>query len=104
MHGELILIERLEAENSALLQELEEAKKGYRVAELGWQVECSNLKQMNTELRQNLNRTDLQVQQLVELVDFYKEKFKRAEALLEELQRRYEPELEYARDLGRCGI
>jgi hypothetical protein len=41
---------------------------------------------------------------LVELVDFYKEKFKRAEALLEELQRRYEPELEYARDLGRCGI
>jgi len=104
MHGELILIERLEAENAELLQELEEAKKGYRVAELGWQVECSNLKQMNTELRQNLNRTDLQVQQLVELVDFYKEKFKRAEALLEELQRRYEPELEYARDLGRCGI
>ena len=104
MHGEMMLIEKLEAENSALLRELEEAKKGYRVAELGWQVECSNLKQMNTELRQNMNRTDLQVQQLVELVEFYKVKFQKAQELLEELQRRYQPELEYHRDLGRCGI
>jgi len=79
MHGEIMLIEKLEAENAELRQH------------------CA-------ELRQNMNRTDLQVQQLVELVEFYKEKFKKAEALLEELQRRYQPELEYARNSGRCGI
>jgi len=51
MHGELILIERLEAENAELLRDIEEAKKGYRVADMGWGVECSRLYHENERLK-----------------------------------------------------
>lgn len=51
MHGELILIERLEAENAELRRDIEEAKKGYRVADMGWGVECSRLHHENERLR-----------------------------------------------------
>ena len=51
MHGELILIERLEAENAELRRDIEEAKKGYRVADMGWGVECSRLYHENERLK-----------------------------------------------------
>ena len=51
MHGELILIERLEAENAELRRDIEEAKKGYRVADMGWGVECSRLHHENERLK-----------------------------------------------------
>jgi len=51
MHGELILIERLEAENAELRRDIEEAKKGYRVADMGWGVECSRLYNENERLK-----------------------------------------------------
>ena len=51
MYGELILIERLEAENAELRRDIEEAKKGYRVADMGWGAECSRLHHENERLR-----------------------------------------------------
>ncbi len=51
MHGELMLIERLEAENAELRRDIEEAKKGYRVADMGWGVECSRLYRENERLK-----------------------------------------------------
>jgi len=51
MYGELILIERLEAENAELRRDIEEAKKGYRVADMGWGVECSRLYHENERLK-----------------------------------------------------
>lgn len=51
MYGELILIERLEAENAELRRDIEEAQKGYRVADMGWGVECSRLHHENERLR-----------------------------------------------------
>ena len=51
MYGELILIERLEAENAELRRDIEEAKKGYRVADMGWGAECSRLHHENERLK-----------------------------------------------------
>lgn len=51
MHGEIMLIERLEAENAELRRDIEEAKKGYRVADMGWGVECSRLYNENERLK-----------------------------------------------------
>ena len=43
--------ETLEAEIASLKRELEEAKKGYRVADMGWGAECSRLHHENERLR-----------------------------------------------------
>ena len=44
-------LERLEAENAELRRDIEEAKKGYRVADMGWGAECSRLHHENERLR-----------------------------------------------------
>ena len=71
MHGELILIERLEAENAELRRDIEEAKKGYRVADMGWGVECSRLYHENERLKKEN--------------EAYKDMFNRIRNLVEEV-------------------
>ena len=43
--------EALEAEVSELKRDLKEAQKGYRVADMGWGVECSRLYRENERLK-----------------------------------------------------
>ena len=71
MYGELILIERLEAENAELRRDIEEAKKGYRVADMGWGVECSRLHNENERLKKEN--------------EAYKDMFNRIRNLVEEV-------------------
>jgi len=71
MYGELILIERLEAENAELRRDIEEAKKGYRVADMGWGVECSRLYHENERLKKEN--------------EAYKDMFNRIRNLVEEV-------------------
>jgi hypothetical protein len=71
MHGELILIERLEAENAELRRDIEEAQKGYRVADMGWGVECSRLYHENERLKKEN--------------EAYKDMFNRIRNLVEEV-------------------
>ena len=65
MYGELMRIEtlvervaelkeanrRLQTLNAELVRDIEEAKKGYRVADMGWGAECSRLHHENERLR-----------------------------------------------------
>ena len=65
MYGELMRIEtlveriaelkeanrRLQTLNAELVSDLKEAQKGYRVADMGWGVECSRLYNENERLK-----------------------------------------------------
>jgi predicted RNase H-like nuclease (RuvC/YqgF family) len=65
MYGELMRIEtlvervaelkeanrRLQTLNAELVRDIEEAKKGYRVADMGWGAECSRLHHENERLK-----------------------------------------------------
>jgi hypothetical protein len=65
MYGELMRIEgltvrvnelweenrRLQTLNAELVSDLKEAQKGYRVADMGWGVECSRLYNENDRLK-----------------------------------------------------
>ena len=42
---------RLQTLNAELVSELEEAQKGYRVADMGWGAECSRLHHENERLK-----------------------------------------------------
>jgi len=51
MYGALMCIELLAKENAELRRDIEEAKKGYRVADMGWGAECSRLYNENERLK-----------------------------------------------------